>query len=163
MTDNTIVDKLKRTLNRKELNDGENKLPFVYADVDTQNIIIDNTGVPFAAVAPLASGAITDEHGRYHERATFEVFFGDKMEQSLPDYDAEANERIIDQCKRRAMVWLASLTPANELRLVSINSAQRAYLRFDAIVTGYLVSVTLDEVSSYGRCDEFAPVNGLLK
>ena len=156
MTTNTIIDKLARTIERKELNDGVNNLPFIYADLDTQNILIDNTGVPFAAAAPLSSGMVTDEHGFYHERATFEVFFGDLMAQSLPDYNARENERIIDTCKRRAFAWLASLLPANELRLVSINSATRTYMQFDAIVTGYLVNVTIEEVQGYGRCENFA-------
>ena len=147
---NTIVDKLKRTLNRVELGkDGVNPLPFIYADLDTQNILIDTIVPPFAAVAPLYSGTVTDEHGRYHERATFEVFFGDVMAQSLPDYDAVENERIIDMCKGRALSWLASLTHGTEIKLVSVNSARRTYMQFDAIVTGYLVNVTVDELQGY--------------
>lgn len=150
----TIVDKLARTIERPELGKGGiTKLPFVYADLDTQNIIIDSVGVPFAAAAPLASGSVVDDHGRYHEQATFEVFFGDKMTQSMPDYCARENEHIIDTCKRRAFAWLASLKGNKDLRLVSVNSAQRAYMQFDAIVTGYLISVTIEETQGYGLCD----------
>ena len=156
MTNNTIVDKLARTIERKELNNGIEPLPFVYADLDTQNILLDNIGAPFAAAAPLNSGAVTDEHGRYHERATFEIYFGDLMAQALPDYAARENERIIDICKRRAYKWLAELKPASGLRLVSVNSAQRAYMQFDAITTGYLVNVTLEEVEGYGACENLA-------
>ena len=155
MKDNTIIDKLARTIERVELGKGGvTPLPFIYADLDTQNIIIDNVGVPFAAVAPLESGLAEDVHNRFHERATFEIFFGDLMCQSLPDYDARENERIIDECKRRAYKWLASLRPTKELQLVSINSARRAYLQFDSLVTGYLLNVTIDEVEGYGSCDE---------
>ena len=155
MKENTIIDKLARTIERKELNNGIVPLPFIYVDLDTQNIILDNTGAPFAACAPLYSGMVADEHGLYHERATFEVFFGDLMEQSLSDYDARENERIIDECKRRAFKWLSDLHPANELRLVSVNSATRAYMQFDAIVTGFLVNVTIEEVAGYGKCEIF--------
>lgn len=156
MRENTIVDKLARTIERKELNNGIVPLPFIYADLDTQNILIDHTGVPFAACAPLGTSMVADEHGLWHERATFEVFFGDLMEQSLADYDAVENERKIDDCKRRAFKWLSDLSPADELRLISVNSATRAYMQFDAITTGYLVNVTLEEVAGYGKCENFA-------
>ena len=156
MKDNTIVDKLARTIERPELNNGVKALPFIYADIDMQNVLLDKTGAPFAAAAPVTTTAVSDEHGVYHERATFEIYFGDLMQQSLPDYNARENERILDMCKRRAFKWLASFRPSNELRLISINSMRRTYLQFDAITTGYLISVTLEEVQGYGRCDDLS-------
>lgn len=155
MRSNTIVDKLARTIERAELNGGRTPLPFLYADLDTQNILIDHITPPFAAAATLSSGTVQDEHGNYHERATFEVLFGDVMTEPLSDYDARENERILDDCKRRAFKWLADLQPANEIRLVSVNSAQRVYLQFDAIVTGFMLNVTIEEVEGYGRCENF--------
>ena len=153
MRTNTIIDKLARTIEREELGRDGRKLPFLYADIDTQNILVDRVQPPFAAAAPLASGTAVDERNRYHERATFEVFFGDVMAQSLPDYDAKENERIIDECKVRAFAWLASLHGNRELRLMSVNSAQRMYLRFDAIVTGYMLNVTIEELEGYDTCN----------
>ena len=162
MRDNTIIDKLARTIERVELGkDGVTPLPFIYADLDTQNILIDNTGVPFAACAPLDSGMVQDEHNQYHERATFEVFFGDLMAQSLPDYNAKENERIIDECKMRAYKWLAGLTPAGEIRLISVNSARRTYLQFDSIVTGYLLNITIEETTGYGKCTQIFEENAI--
>lgn len=150
----TIVDKLAATITAANIGVREDiPLPFVYADLDTQNILLDNVGAPFAACAPLASGAVADEHNRFHEQATFEVFFGDLMEQALPDYNARTNEQIIDTCKRRAFKWLASITPASGLRVAQVNSVSRAYMQFDAIVTGFMVNVTLEEVDGYGFCD----------
>ena len=150
----TIVDKIALTIRDAQIGkDDQTPLPFIYADLDTQNILLDNVGVPFAACAPLSSGMVSDTHNRFHERATFEVFFGDLMEQDLADYDAVANEHIIDTCKRRAFKWLASIRPASGVQLISINSAQRAYLQFDSIVTGYLVNVTLEEMDGLGLCD----------
>ena len=154
MKNNTIVDKLARTLERVELGKGGIKpLPFIYADLDTQNIVIDNIEPPFAAVAPLSTGVVAGEHGRYYEQATFEVFFGDLMCQSLSDYNARENERIIDACKQRALAWLASLQGNNELQLVSVNNVRRTYMQFDAIVTGYMLSVTIKEREGYGLCN----------
>lgn len=160
MRDNTIIDKLARTIERKELNDGITPLPFVYADLDTQNIIIDNVGAPFAAVAPLSSGVAVDEHDRFRERTTFEVFFGDLMCQPMSDYNARENERILDTCKRRAFKWLASLAPSDEIQLVSVNSLSRAYLQFDAVVTGFIVNITIDELESYGKCENLVENRG---
>ena len=156
MKDNTIVDKLARTIERKELNNGIVPLPFIYADIDMQNVLIDNTGAPFAAAAPVTTTAVQDEHGFYHERATFEIYFGDVMTQALPDYDARENERILDMCKQRAFKWLSMLYPADELKLVTVNSMRRTYLKFDAITTGYLLSVTLEERQGYGKCDNLS-------
>lgn len=154
MKTNTIVDKLARTIERVELGKGGiKKLPFVYADLDTQNILIDNIEPPFAACAPLSSGVVSGEHGRYYEQATFEVFFGDLMCQSSSDYNARENERIIDECKQRALAWLASLNGNKELELISINNVRRTYMQFDAIVTGYMLSVTLQEKEGYGLCN----------
>lgn len=151
--DNTIVDKLALSIERKELGKGGiSPLPFVYADLDTQNILLDNIGAPFAACAPLASGMVEAEHGGYRERATFEIYFGDMMCQSLPDYNARENERIIDECKQRAFKWLASLQANKDIRLIQVNSASRSYMQFDAITTGYLVNVTIEERHTYGMC-----------
>ena len=72
---------------------------------------------------------------------------------SLANYDAVANEVIIDQCKKRAFRWAASLCPAKELRLVSLNGSMRAYLQKDAYLTGYMLNVTIEELDGISRCN----------
>lgn len=155
MISNTIVDKLARTIERNEFGKGGlHPLPFVYADIDMQNVAIDNIEPPFAAAAPLSSSIVASSHGNYREEATFEVFFGDVMRTPFADYNARENERIIDECKQRAFQWLAFLQQRqNELQLVNVNSMQRVVLQFDAICTGVIVSVTLLENEMYGLCD----------
>ena len=151
MRDNTIIDKIARTIERKELGKGGvTPLPFIYADLEIQNLLLDNINPPFAACVPLASGMVTDDHGNYHEQATFAVLFGDLMCDTTPDYNARENERIIDECKQRAFRWLHDLVPSNELELVSVNGAERAYLERDSIITGYVVNVTIKELQGYG-------------
>ena len=151
---NTIIDKIARTLERNELGKGGiEPLPFIYADREIQNIVLDHINPPFAAAVPLTSGTTIDERGNYHDQVTLAVFFGDVMCQPSPDYDARANERIIDDCKRRAFKWLASLQGNNEIELISVNGAERWYLENDAITTGYVVNVTIKEVEGYGKCD----------
>lgn len=154
MKNNTIIDKIARTIERKELGKGGVKvLPFLYANLDVQDIEFDNIEMPCACAVPLSSGAVSDNRGNYHEQATIAVFFADLMCQPQPDFNARENERIIDVCKQRAYKWLASLTPTDELELVSVNGAERAYLERDSVVTGYVLNVTLREVAGYGKCD----------
>ena len=154
MKDNTIIDKLARTLERKELGKGGvTALPFLYADKGMQNVMLDNVLPPFAACVPIASGAVSDERNTYREQITISVWFGDAMCGAFPDYDARENERIIDECKHRAFKWLASLYGNSELELVSVNGSDRFYLEADACMTGYVVNVTLKEIEGTGRCD----------
>lgn len=165
MRTNTIIDKVGRTLERsifgKIIGSTENDpLPFVYADNDIQNIVLDRVQPPFSAAVPITSGMILDERGQYHDRVTLAVFFGDGMKQGMPDYDAKENERIIDECKQRAFMWLASLQGNTEIELVSVNASDRWYLEKDAILTGYVVNVTIEEVRGYGKCELKAAEQG---
>ena len=154
MRENTIIDKLARTLERKEFGKGGIEvLPFVYADKGMQNVIFDNIQPPFAACVPITSGTVSDMRNTYHERITIAVWFGDRMCGVFPDYDAKENERIIDECKQRAYKWLASLNNNSELELVSVNGSDRFYLEGDACMTGYVVNVTLEELQGYGICN----------
>lgn len=154
MKNNTIIDKIARTIERRELGKGGvTPLPFIYADRDIQNIVLDQVQPPFAAAVPLTSGMAQDERGNYHDQVTLALFFGDIMCQSMGDYDARENERIIDDCKRRAFMWLASLQNNREITLESVNGAERWYLENDVVTTGYVVNVTLREVDGYGKCD----------
>lgn len=154
MKHDTIIDKIARTIERKELGKGGiTPLPFVYADRDIQNIILDTLQPPFAAAVPLSSGTAADQRGMYHDQVTLAVFFGDLMKNDTADYNARKNERIIDECKRRCFMWLASLQNNNEIELISVNGAERWYLQNDVVATGYVVNVTIKEVEGYGKCD----------
>ena len=148
----TIVDKIAKTIERVELGKNDKKLPFIYADLHTQNILLDNIEPPYAISVLLESGAVKDEHNNYHEQATLEVYFADLMRDDTGDLRARRNEHIIDECKQRAYKWLASLVNNPDLQLVSINGATRSYWKFDVQTTGYSVSVTLKELQGYGRC-----------
>lgn len=153
--ENTIIDKLARTLERVELGRGGiEPLAFIYATEDVQNIEVEGKEPPYAICVPLSTSAIADESGQYREQITIAVWFADIMRQPISTFDARENERVIDTCKRRAMLWLSSLkpTPESELKLVSVDNASRAYLERDAVLTGYIVMVTLQEIESIGYC-----------
>lgn len=149
MRDNTIIDKLRRTFDGVRDETGR-QLPFVYEDRDIQNILVGRIAAPLILCVPLTSTAIIASNGLLKERMTLAVWFADRMAQGSGDYCAEDNERVIDVCKQRAFGWGARLTPQNELRLVSVNGAERAYLETDENLTGYMLNVTLEEVQGYG-------------
>lgn len=148
-TTNTIIDKLRASL-EVVTDDHGRPLPFIYEDADIQNIVFDQVQPPLIAAVPITSSAIQTTHNMFHERITIAIWFADAMYQNGGDYNATENERIIDACKQRALEWAASLTPATDLQLVSVNEAERAYLERDANLTGYLLNVTLDELTYYG-------------
>ena len=149
----TIIDKLADTIAALPLESGQkHSMPFVYEDADVQNIVFDQIEPPLVACVPITSAAIQDERGEYHERITLALWFADRMCEATPDYDARKNEHIIDKCKRRAFKWCASMFPKKELELVSINGSERAYLQDDAMLTGYMLNVTLEEVAGIGKC-----------
>lgn len=150
----TIIDKLADTFKALPIEKGKkHPLPFVYEDADVQNMVFDRIEPPFVACVPITSAAILDARNMYHERITLALWFADRMCENVPEYDAIANERIIDACKRRAFAWCASMFPKKDLELVSINSSERAYLESDAMLTGYMLNVTLEEVEGIGVCN----------
>lgn len=154
MRDNTIIDKIARTINVAELGKGGiTPLPFIYETLDAQNIILDTIVPPFCAAVPLESGAVTDERGNYHDQVTMALLFGDVMQTTTGDFCAVENERIIDECKQRAFKWIAMLYGNTEIELVSVNAVAREYLRADSIATGYTLNVTIREIAGYGKCD----------
>ena len=151
----TIIDKLKASVQALEIEKGSGTyLPFYYDDAEMQNIRFDFVAAPLVACVPIESGMVQDAGQMFHERLTLAIWFADAMAQATAgDYDALKNEQVIDACKKRAFRWAASLAPANELRLVSVNGSMRAYLERDAYLTGYMLNVTIEEVSGIRRCD----------
>lgn len=147
----TIIDKLAETIESIELPRGY-KMPFVYEDENIQNIQFDIIEPPLVACVPIQSASVSDEHGNYHERITVALWFADKMCSITPDYNARENERIIDACKRRAFKWAASLQGNKDLRLISVNGSERAYLESDALLTGYMLNVTIEDKEGIGIC-----------
>ena len=153
MRDNTIIDKLKRSIEGVTIaQDSEQPIPFYYDDESLLNLRFDQITPPFASAVLLQTGTIERQGGQFAERATLNVFFLDLTAQASADQDGIENERIIDECKQRAFRWLSTFQPVRELKLVSVNSTQRVYIEDDATLTGYAVNITIEEVQTYGRC-----------
>lgn len=143
----TIIDKIKKTV--APIMDGR----FVYDSEAQLNVILDNEEFPLAFMTLVETGTIQDQLGRFSERMTIDMHFATLADQ---DMDGEANECLLDEMKRIALgKWLPSLRNADGIRLVSVNSTRRIYMRFqqyDVILTAYVVNVTIEDRESYGVC-----------
>ena len=105
---------------------------------------------PCALFQLLTNGQPVEEAGQVKERVSVAMFF---VERSDFDFDADENEKIIDQCKRRALRWIAGLQLDEDLDLVRWERTSRVYERFDAILTGFVVMVDLREREGVTDCD----------
>lgn len=143
----TIIEKIRASIQSVH---GESFAVY-YHDEPTINLIADTMTLPCAVVQLITQGELNEQSGQWREVVSAIVFFVDKSEF---DFDADANERIIDQCKRRALRWLASLPMDANLDLVRWERTSRVYERFDAILTGFAVMVMLRDNESVTNCEE---------
>lgn len=142
----TIIEKIRASIQRVH---GEG-FEVYYHDDPTMNIIADTMTLPAAIVQLITQGELDQMSGQWREVVSAAVFFVDRSEF---DFDADENEKIIDQCKRRALRWLAGLQLDEDLKLVRWSRTSRVYERFDAILTGFAVMVDLMETESVTDCE----------
>ena len=143
----TIIEKIRASIQAVHGSD----FKVYYHDDPTLNIIADTMTLPAAIVTLITQGTIDEQSGQWREVVSAAVFFVDKSEF---DFDADENEKIIDQCKRRALRWLASLPMDAHLDLVRWERTSRVYERFDAILTGFAVLVDLRDNESVTDCED---------
>ena len=141
----TIIEKIRASIQRVH---GAGFAVY-YHDDPTMNIIADTMTLPAAIVQLITQGELDQTSGQWREIVSAAVFFVDRSEF---DFDADENEKIIDQCKRRALRWLAGLQLDEDLELVRWERTSRVYERFDAILTGFAVMVDLRETEGVTNC-----------
>ena len=90
----TIIEKIRASIQAVHGSDFQ----VYYHDDQTLNIIADTMELPSAIVTLITQGTIDEQSGQYREVVSAAVFFVDRSEF---DFDADENEQIIDQCKRR--------------------------------------------------------------
>ena len=142
----TIIEKIRASIRAVHGSDFD----VYYHDDPTMNIIADTMTLPAAIVTLITQGTIDQQSGQWREVVSAAVFFVDKSEF---DFDADENEKIIDDCKRRCLRWLAALPLDHDLDLVRWERTSRVYERFDAILTGFAVMVDLREREGVTDCD----------
>lgn len=143
----TIIEKIRASIQRVH---GEGFAVY-YHDDPTMNLIADTMTLPAAIVQLITQGELEQMNGQWREVVSAVVFFVDRSEF---DFNADENEKIIDQCKRRALRWLASLQFNADIDLVRWTRTSRVYERFDAILTGFAVMVDLKEWEGVSDCEE---------
>lgn len=130
-------------------------LPFLYGGNAEINTIIDKAPLPCALAYLVDNSQIVEEAGAMRERLNIAVFFVNKTHF---DCDSLENEDVIDTMKKQALVWLQVARREavnNGYILNSISNAQRIYDTFDVIVTGYGVTVQIDDVEAITQCDTY--------
>ena len=142
----TIIEKIRASIQAVHGRD----FKVYYHDDVTLNELADTMELPAAIVTLITQGTIDQQSGQYREVVSAAVFFVDKSEF---DFNADDNEQIIDQCKRRCLRWLAALPMDEHLDLVRWERTSRVYERFDAILTGFAVLVDLRERDGVTDCD----------
>lgn len=144
----TIVEKIRASIQRVH----GNSFAVYYHDDPTMNIIADTMTLPAAIVQLITQGELDQTSGQWREIVSAVVFFVDRSDF---DFNADDNEKIIDQCKRRALRWLAGLQLDEDLTLVRWSRTSRVYERFDAILTGFVIMVDLIEIECVTDCEPF--------
>lgn len=141
----TIIEKIRNSIQRVH----GASFPVYYHDETTLNLLADTMTFPCAIVQLITDGNLEYVSGQLREVVTAAVFF---VRPSQFDFDADANEGIIDDCKRKALSWLLSMQLDQYLTLVGVDRTSRAYERFDAILTGYGVLCRLTENEGVTDC-----------
>ncbi|MBP5315611.1 MAG: hypothetical protein J6Y87_07075 [Muribaculaceae bacterium] len=144
----TITEKIKASIQRVHGEDFG-----VYYDDDPKlNLRTGTMTFPCALVQLITQGELDQTSGQWREVVSAAVFFVDLSEF---DFNADNNEEIIDDCKRRALRWLASIQFDPYIELVRWSRTSRVYQRFDDILTGFAVMVDLKELEGISDCEEY--------
>lgn len=146
----TIIDKIRASIQRVH----GSAFPVKYHDELDLNVLADGTTYPAAFVTLITRGTLVSASGQLKEEVTAVVYFVEPMQGF--DFDADANEIVLDRCKKRALRWLLGLPLDPDIELRSVEYTQRAYEQYDAILTGYGVVVRLRELKGVTDCPEGA-------
>lgn len=126
-------------------------IPLIYQSEEMVNFLVGKKPVPVGIWYLLQDGQIVSDSasGTIRERIQARIYVGDLTEL---DFEAIENEKIIDKCKKILFNFIAQLKSDNELEVESINLSRRFYLHTDEILTGYMVDVTISELSGFNKC-----------
>lgn len=127
-------------------------IPLIYQSEEMVNFLVGEKPVPVGIWYLLQDGQVVSDSasGTIRERIQARIYVGDLTEL---DFDAIENEKIIDRCKKILFNFIAQLKSDNELEVESINLSRRFYLHTDEILTGYMVDVTISELSGFNKCN----------
>lgn len=126
-------------------------IPLIYQSEEMVNFLVGENSVPVGIWYLLQDGQIVSDSasGTIRERIQARIYVGDLTEL---DFDTIENEKIIDRCKKILFNFIAQLKSDNALEVENINLSRRFYLHTDEILTGYMVDVTISELSGFNKC-----------
>lgn len=127
-------------------------IPLIYQSEEMVNFLAGEKSVPVGIWYLLQDGQVVSDSasGTIRERIQARIYVGDLTEL---DFDAIENEKIIERCKKILFNFIAQLKSDTELEVESINLSRRFYLHTDEILTGYMVDVTISELSGFNKCN----------
>lgn len=122
-----------------------------YQSLEGLNEILDGVEYPCAYSFLLESAGLVRDNNRYKERISLAVCFTDLTEY---DFNSLENEDVLQRCKEYACKFLLGMNNDPYFTLLSVNGSERVYeKRFDVIVTGYAVNVTIEEQIGLSECN----------
>lgn len=127
-------------------------IPLIYQSEEMVSFLVGEKPVPVGIWYLLQDGQIVSDSasGTICERIQARIYVGDLTEL---DFDAIENEKIIDKCKKILFNFIAHLKSDKDLEVENINLSRRFYLHTDEILTGYMVDVTISELSGFNKCN----------
>ena len=126
-------------------------IPLIYQSEEMVNFLVGGNSMPVGIWYLLQDGQVVSDSasGTIRERIQARIYVGDLTEL---DFEAIENEKIIDKCKKILFNFIAQLKSDNDLEVENINLSRRFYLHTDEILTGYMVDVTISELSGFNKC-----------
>ena len=127
-------------------------LPLIYQSEEMVNFLVGENPVPVGIWYLLQDGQVVSDSasGAIRERIQARIYVADISEL---DFNAIENERIIAKCKNILFNFIAQLKSDKDLQVDSINLSRRFYLHTDDILTGYMVDITISELSGFNKCN----------
>lgn len=134
----------------------ENYCAVMYHDTGNLNVLADNidnanfeTDIFALILAPISGQLIVNDRS-ITESYTLVVSF---VKPNDLDYDAEENEcDNITLCRRMAFMWLSRLVKEFTNLKIGAVSSSREYLKFDAMLTGYTLTINVTELEPIAVC-----------
>lgn len=134
----------------------ENFCAVLYHDTGNLNVLadnIDNANLEidiFALILAPINGQLVVNDRSITESYTLVVSF---VKPNDLDYDAEENESDnITLCRRMAYMWLSRLVKEFTALKIGAVSSSREYLKFDAMLTGYTLTINVTELEPIAVC-----------
>lgn len=138
-----IIEKIKSTF------DGSG-LTVHYGTPEQLNADLEYAAYPCVFFYLLDTGSVNIQTAQTVERFEVAFYFANLTEF---DFNTDENEELIETCKQSALLWLNTLQRSSVLQLISVGRSQRVYDVFDVNLTGFALSVTIEEMQGFSGCD----------